>query len=151
MSLQCRKDVRDIHSWSGHKTGLSGLTIYIRPGGRTPCLPHSCEPKHRGDSHWFFPTEKSLPHLMDTIDLFASWSGLKVNTNKTKIVCPRYLREGKTHIRNMLIVDKSKILGIWIGIPNSEHNCYEWKCRKQLERIRAICEYWDHRSLSKGR
>lgn len=55
------------------------------------------------DDTCFLTTEESLPSLLSTLDLFAKWSGLTVNTNKTKIICPKYLREGKTHIRNMPI------------------------------------------------
>lgn len=96
----------------------------------------------------FIATEDSLSNLMHTLNLFASWSGLVVNTNKTKIICPRYLLEGKTHIMNMPIVAKAKVLGIWLGLDNSESNCYEWNFKKQLERIRTICESWNHRNLS---
>lgn len=70
----------------------------------------------------FLATEDSLPKLMDTLHLFSGWSGLKINTNKTKIICPRYLQEGRSHILGMPIVYKTKILGIWMGVENSEAN-----------------------------
>lgn len=96
----------------------------------------------------FLSSEASLTNLINALSLFTSWLGLKVNTNKTQIICPKYWQEDRSHILGMPIVDKAKILGIWLGLNNSEHYCYKWNYQKQLERISSICESWNHRSLS---
>lgn len=100
------------------------------------------------DMTCFLSTKESLPNLVATFNLFASWSGLMINTHKTNIIRPSYSREGRTHILDIPIGEKTKILGIWIGLENSASNCYEWNFKKQLERIQAITESWHHRNLS---
>lgn len=45
------------------------------------------------DATCFLASSDSLRHLMNTLDTFASWSGLRVNMNKTKIIAPALLQE----------------------------------------------------------
>lgn len=41
------------------------------------------------DATCFLASSDSVPHLLETLDTFATWSGLAINKNKTKIISPR--------------------------------------------------------------
>lgn len=71
-----------------------------------------------------------------------------MNRGKTKILSPKATEEGKETVLDMSVVDKVKILGIWIGLDNSEENRYEWNFKQQLKKIQGRCESWAQRCLS---
>lgn len=80
-------------------------------------------------------TEDSLVHLIQTLHTFTRWSGLVVNKNKTKIISPKALAEGKELLQSMPVTNRAKILGIWIGLVNSDEERYKWNFKPQLERF----------------
>lgn len=92
--------------------------------------------------------ESSLTELLRVLKEFETWSGLKINKNKTKIISSERIRNGNTSIEGIAITDRVKILGIWIGLHNSEENCYKWNYEAILEKIRQVCDKWYQRSLS---
>lgn len=100
------------------------------------------------DATCFLASSASLQHLMDSLALFASWSGLRVNKNKTKIIAPGLLANKTSNICGMPVVEKVKILGIWVGLDNTEENAYDWNFKDQLDKIRTVCDSWGHRNLS---
>lgn len=90
----------------------------------------------------FLLMRDSLLCLLDSLDTFASWSGLRVKKNKTKIIFPKLLADNRTNVQGMPAVDKTKILGIWIGLENTQANSYDWNFKSQLQKIRATCDSW---------
>lgn len=54
------------------------------------------------DTTCFLALSGSLPHLMDSLTTFSSWTGLTVNKNKTKIIAPKLLAEKIKNIQGML-------------------------------------------------
>lgn len=92
--------------------------------------------------------EDSLPELMRVLKEFESWSGLKINKKKTKIVSPEKVKAGVTSTEGIEICARVKILGIWIGLNNTEENCYKWNYENILTKIRKVCDAWYQRSLS---
>lgn len=92
--------------------------------------------------------EASLTELLRVLKEFETWSGLKVNKSKTKIVSPEKLEGGLASIEGIEITDKVKVLGIWIGIQNTEDFCYKWNYEHILLKIRQTCDKWQQRSLS---
>lgn len=100
------------------------------------------------DATCFLADGESLLHLLDSLSIFASWSGLVINRSKTKILSPALLYRGIDRIKGIPVVDKTKILGIWMGIQNTEANTYDWNFKTQLSKISSICDSWYHRHLS---
>lgn len=100
------------------------------------------------DTTCFLRSADALEPLMETLRTFASWSGLLVNRNKTKIISPALTACGVSTILDMPVVQKTKILGIWVGLENTESNAYHWNYKDPLDKIKAICESWVHRNLS---
>lgn len=83
-------------------------------------------------------TEDSLTCLIQKLGNFLEWPGLNVNRNKTKIMSHKALEEGMDTLQSMPVVDKVQILGIWIGLNNSEENRYEWNYKHQIKKIQGI-------------
>lgn len=100
------------------------------------------------DTTCFLADHTSLEHLLEVLFSFSTWSGLKVNKSKTKIISPSLLNENEVNLEGMPVVGKAKILGIWMGVQNNQENSYIWNFHPQLQKIAAICESWTHRSLS---
>lgn len=100
------------------------------------------------DATCFLASSDSLPHLLNALTSFASWSGLGINKSKTKIISPSLLSEGTTNFQGMSVVSKTKILGIWVGLNNNETNIYDWNFKDPLVKIRGVCDSWVHRNLS---
>lgn len=48
----------------------------------------------------------------------------------------------------MQICNRAKILGLWVGVDNTDENCYIWNFKEPLEKIQHICDSWHHRHLS---
>lgn len=92
--------------------------------------------------------ETSLRELISTLDLFESWSGLRINKAKTKVISPKLVREGSTCLQNMTVVSSAKILGIWLSLDNSEETTYQKNYKPILDKIRNVCESWSLRGLS---
>lgn len=96
----------------------------------------------------FLSFGSDLPHLLDPLNDFAQYSGLQVNKNKSKIIAPSLLKEGVDHILDIPIVQRAKILGIWLDCEDSEEVSYQWNFRSQLSRIQGICDAWTNRNIS---
>lgn len=92
--------------------------------------------------------EESLSVLMSTLKKFESWSGLRINRNKTKIISPKRIAEGSSTFEGIEVCDKAKILGIWIGTDATEESSYRWNFKGPLEKIQQVCDSWHNRSLS---
>lgn len=92
--------------------------------------------------------EESLSELLVTLQKFESWSGLKINKNKTKIIYPKKLAAEYTSFKGMEVGDRAKILGLWVGVDNTEENCYTWNFKGPLEKIQHVCDSWHQRHLS---
>lgn len=78
--------------------------------------------------------ESSLRELMNVLKKFETWSGLRINKSKTKIISPGRLAGGCSDLEGMEVSSRAKILGIWIGTENTEENCYQWNFKKPLEK-----------------
>lgn len=128
------------------------LAILIRENGNIKGIrSHDSELKlaqFADDTTCFLADQDSLRELLSTMSTFASWSGLSINKSKTKIISPHLLNEGIGTVDGMPVVDRTKILGIWVGIDNTEANTYTWNFKNQLEKISSICDSWSQRMLS---
>lgn len=92
--------------------------------------------------------EQSLTALVNTLQKFEGWSGLKINKRKTQIISPSRLIRGESTLQGMNITDKAKILGIWLGLDRTEEWSYEWNFKGVLEKVQRTCDSWFQRSLS---
>lgn len=92
--------------------------------------------------------EKSLTALMNTMQKFEGWSGLKINKRKTQIISPSRSSQGESALQGMGITDRAKILGVWLGLDQTEECCYEWNFKGILEKVQRTCDSWYQRSLS---
>lgn len=91
----------------------------------------------------------SLAALLRVLVSFAKGSGLRVNRNKSKIICPgNSTLSTTTCLEGIPVVKEIKILGIWFTADPSEDCRYKLNFRPILERIKHVCHSWSNRSLS---
>lgn len=96
----------------------------------------------------FLSDAKDLPALLETLNTFDQWSGLQINRSKSAILCPSLLGAGITSLFNIPVVQRIKILGIWLNSEDSVETSYWWNFKDLLACIRGICNSWANRHLS---
>lgn len=96
----------------------------------------------------FIENRQSLTPLMDTLDQFTKWSGLKINMDKSHVIYPMGSREEISHIHNFSIREETKILGIWFFAHGDPGKSYVRNFKPILSKARQICNSWTNRSLS---
>lgn len=82
----------------------------------------------------FLSREEELRPLLDALHTFLTWSGLRTNKHKSKIISPDLLRKGKQNKSGIPVVDSAKVLGIWLGCDNSEEWNYNHNFCRQLKK-----------------
>lgn len=86
--------------------------------------------------------------VLSTLELFSSYSGLKLNYEKSSIfhiragLCPSSLW------LKLFLLQKAKILGIWLSRNRLEEDHYLWNYSPLLDKQRNTCSAWNNRSLS---
>lgn len=93
--------------------------------------------------------EESLSNLLRELDKFASFSGLKINKNKSQILCPNNsIYDLHQAIHDIPIVKEAKILGIKFKPACSVQDQYNLNFKEPLRKIRQACQSWSNRNLS---
>lgn len=96
----------------------------------------------------FVRDESSALALFESINLFGSASGLRINRNKSQLLClgPSALTSSPPLRLNR--VDRVKILGLWFAPNRSINDHYEWNYKESLAKMRSTCCSWRNRNLS---
>lgn len=96
----------------------------------------------------FVSDASSMTPLMDHLDKFSGWSGLKINVAKSQLLYPKGINQGLESLANIPVRDSAHISGIWFFLSHDEHRNYENNFRPLLDKARQICRTWNNRSLS---
>lgn len=131
---------------------LSGGEIKIRqspaikgiPIGNTVCT----VTQFADDSTCFLKDTASLSPLLDLLQDFSEWSGLKINRSKSMIILPHNKLIHPRILEGIPVITRAKILGIWFLQDNTELEQYLWNFKPQLNKIKSICDSWNMRNVS---
>lgn len=97
----------------------------------------------------FVRDANSLTELLRVLDSFATLSGLRINKDKSQILCPsNSMFTGSTELMDIPIVQEAKILGIFFRAGASPEDQYRLNFKKPLSRIKQICSSWSNRQLT---
>lgn len=100
------------------------------------------------DSTFLLKDESSLKTLIEIIKEFTGWSGLTLNKSKSSNLIPGRNESCSHQMESIPVVNRVKILGIWIFRDDSSQNNMAWNFGPLLNKIKSACETWGHRSLS---
>lgn len=104
--------------------------------------------QYADDATYFLSHIASLDPLLEFLDTFSAWSGLKINRAKSSILPvsdPSAL--SRTYL-NIPVVSEARILGLWFLRDASLQNRYSWNFKPSLQKIRGICHSWSLRDIS---
>lgn len=96
----------------------------------------------------FLHDRESLKPLMEQLEEFTTWSGLKINVSKSQLLLPLGIEEGLTSLENIPIQSDAKILGIWFSTVMDNNKNYNNNFKGILSKAKQVCSSWSHRSLS---
>lgn len=96
----------------------------------------------------FVKDKRSARTLLQIIESFGSFSGLKLNRNKSKLVALGPPSHEIFSDLGITTTTKVKILDIWFAAQRTPYQHYDWNYRENLDRIRKICHSWNNRNLS---
>lgn len=100
------------------------------------------------DSTYFLHHLDSLDRLLDFLDTFSNWSGLKLNRSKSSILPARSSTLLGAKYRSIPVVTEAKILGLWFSTDDSTQNRFQLNFKPLLQRIKSTCDSWAFRDLS---
>lgn len=97
-------------------------------------------------------SSESAAEVMKTLQLFAKFSGLHINVEKSMVMPLGRVPQRHTSIGGLPMAHKVKILGVWFANARSEKEHYEWNFSPLITKMKNTCKSWDNRMLSlKGR
>lgn len=100
------------------------------------------------DMTCFTSGQDSLTAMLSSLELFSSYSGLRLNYEKSTLVYIGRRTCSLTAYHGLTISQSAKILGIWFSRSRTDEEHYLWNYSPILERMRKICLQWSNRSLS---
>lgn len=104
--------------------------------------------QYADDSTYFLSHTDSIDPLLEFLQTFSEWSGLKINRSKSSILPAGSLQDMDPTFRNIPVVSETKILGLWFMKEDSLQNRYLKNFKPQLQMIRRTCKSWLYRDLS---
>lgn len=90
----------------------------------------------------------SVTPLLNIIETFGSYSGLRVNREKSQVLLLGSASPSDVPPLGQKIVNRTKILGLWFSPDRSANDHYEWNYKGILAKMRTVCSAWRNRSLS---
>lgn len=100
------------------------------------------------DTTCFASDKESLDALISSLERFSSYSGLRLNYEKSSIVQIGRKSTPLTECYRIPVSQSTKILGIWFSKYRSEEQHYAWNYSPILDNMRKTCMTWSNRSLS---
>ena len=118
--------------------------IEIKLNGKTHNLKIS---QLADDTTLFLKSKEEINIALNIIEIFGSFSGLKLNKNKTEGIWIGKLKHCKDKIDNINFRDKPvKVLGLYFGIISKECDKLNWETK--LEKTKNLMTSWEKRNLS---
>lgn len=96
----------------------------------------------------FVADEQSASRLLELIEDFGAFSGLKLNREKSQLMALGAEPNTTLSLRDLHSVKRVKILGLWFSANRSLMDHYLWNFKDNLNKIRGICDSWFNRDLS---
>lgn len=96
----------------------------------------------------FVPDHEAAASLLQTVEHFGLFSGLRINRNKSQMLRLGPETETTSDSLPLTMVKKVKILGLWFAAHRTSTDHYEWNYKGILARMRTICSSWHNRNLS---
>lgn len=118
--------------------------IEIKLDGKTHSLKIS---QLADDTTLFLKSKEEILSALNIIEIFGSFSGLKLNKNKTEGIWIGKLKHSKDKISNINFVDKPvKVLGLYVG--NNKKECDKLNWDSKLNKAKNLMISWEKRNLT---
>lgn len=104
--------------------------------------------QYADDTTLFLADYVSLRSALLTLEEFATWSGLKINSYKSHLLLLGNHLDPPLSFHNIKVVSKVKILGIYFKTLMTPDENYNLNFEPNLKKIQSICNAWSNRSLS---
>ena len=96
----------------------------------------------------FLKDPQSIDYILDCLERFRRYSGLKINPDKSHILPLGQSVALPTSVTSIKSCESLTILCIRVGHGGSERDHYEWNFETKLKKCMDICDNWNNRSLS---
>ena len=100
------------------------------------------------DTTCFLESVPSLLHLLDCLERFRRYAGLKVNRYKTQCLTIGEIDVSHARIEGITWCNELKILGVVLGKNLKEEQHYLLNYKSRIDKIRNICLDWKNRNIS---
>ena len=99
------------------------------------------------DTTLFLKSKDELKNALNIIKTFSSYSGLKLNKNKTEGIWIGKQKHCKEKVEEIKFTDKPvKVLGLYVG--RDKKKCEKLNWESKLEKARILMKSWEKRNLS---
>lgn len=100
------------------------------------------------DTTCFVESAASAEKVVNIMNNFAHFSGLKLNMRKSKAISLSKKGTPPPKIAGLEITRKIHILGIWFSKDRNLDEHFGWNFQPKLQKMNNICTAWENRSLS---
>lgn len=100
------------------------------------------------DTTCFVDLAASAQRLVNIMHMFANYSGLKLNTNKSKVLPLSRTTDPPSKVAGLDLVQKVHILGVWFATNRTIEDHYTWNFQTQIHKMNRTCKSWSNRFLS---
>lgn len=115
----------------------------IKIAGKTPVFS-----QYADNTTFFLSDFNTLQATLDLVNLFSSWSGLRINTFKFHLLLLGNHLHPPTSFMGIKVVSEVKILGIYFMNAMTEEQHYQLNFAPELRKIQTISSSWLNRNLS---
>ena len=94
------------------------------------------------DTTLFLKTKDELKNALNIIEIFGTFSGLKLNKNKTEGIWIGKQKHCKEKVEGIAFTDKPvKVLGLYVG--KDKEKCEQLNWESKLEKARVLMKSWE--------
>lgn len=104
--------------------------------------------QYADDTTFFISDYQAMQSLLDLINQFSLWSGLRINNFKSHLLLLGHHLHPPISFMGVKAVNEVKILGIYFSNLMTEAQHYQLNFEPQLRKIETICSSWSNRNLS---
>lgn len=104
--------------------------------------------QYADDSTYFLSDVRDIDPLLEFLDSFSRWSGLKINRSKSSLLPATYPSTLGPTLRHIPVTSEAKILGLWFLCDDTLQNRYLKNFKPILQQIKRTCSSWLLRDLS---
>lgn len=99
------------------------------------------------DTTLFLKSKNEIKEALNIIEIFGSFSGLKLNRNKTEGIWIGKLKNSRDKVDDINFTNNPvKVLGLYVGINKTECEQLNWNSR--LDKILQLIKTWEKRNLT---